>query len=54
MTLPQTRESIDEAAALLALEVPAACRDGMEANLSLLRTHFLVVATALAEDEPPA
>jgi hypothetical protein len=54
MSLPQGPEAIDDAARILALDVPDACRDGIAQNLSLLRTHALIVAAALADGDPEA
>jgi len=47
-------ETIGDAARILALDVPDACREGIAQNLSLLRTHALIVAAALAEGDPDA
>ncbi len=47
-------KAIDEAADILALDMPDACREGVAQNLDLLRTHALIVDAALTEDEPDA
>ncbi len=52
MAQPETPDSIDEAALMLGLKVPEACRDGVAANLALLRTHAAVLFAVPPEGEP--
>ena len=56
MAQPETEkanpDAIREAAAVLGLDVPEACHEGIAANLRLLKTHFAVVAAAIAEKDP--
>ncbi len=54
MAQPDTREAIDAAARILALELPEACRVGVAQNLDLLRSHLAVVEACPAEDDPAA
>ena len=54
MAQPETREAIDAAARLLALELPEACREGVARNLDLLRSHLAIVEACPAEDGPAA
>ena len=51
MAQPKTPDAIDSAAAILGLEIPETCRDGVAANLALLQGHFAVVAAVLAEKD---
>jgi hypothetical protein len=52
MAQARTREAIDAAARLLALDLPEACREGVAQNLDLLRSHLAIVEAAPAEDDP--
>ena len=51
MAQPETPDAIDSVAAILELEIPETCRDGVAANLILLQGHFAVVAAVLTEKD---
>ncbi len=46
-----TDNLIDQAAAMLGLDIPDACRDGIAANLDLLARHAKILESYLADQD---
>ena len=54
MAQAETREAIDQAARMLALDVPEPCYAGIAQNMALLSQHVAVLQACPAEDDRPA